>query len=904
MLLRTNTFRILVVAAVLCASLPASANPSLDAELKLVYRSQAADGSYSFEGLARFYQSYPVLASMALDEHQRVPNAALVSQSAASIGRYYDYLLSSHDRDRDLLVETTVVDPSGQPVDIEDPGFNSLLALDLLSLSRLELEIRRPYRALHWYLVARSIEDAVIHAGHDGDAGFFFPTSAVDDQPVKRYHTLSALPLLFTGQVGDNVASSMIREYLLTPVARVPESPYTALGGPTPEWHDDADASAQLLKTIAMLQILESRGFHGEAASFRDQALARALNQLAAIPGGQGPSAHLAHLVDLLEAGSAGALDDDTVALDLFTALVRATDSMKDAEYVRLESAVDNTRRWLSLPVDGFTTTDVNLAEKAVRTIYTAVSTIRTAIEERSLFPSEAYRAIGVDPLIAMSRVVDDVAAVAHGVDNRVFARRFHDAGVYVTPTLLRERAVAGSPVEVKWTIGVHNTPLTLSRLSTTIEGQTQELIAAETTLQPGQPLTSESTFNVGRDRIDTLQPITLTLAIETSGGESGRWHVLRSVYVEHPVSITAAFSHGRMLDRGTLPIDVVITKRFDAPVVIRYDWYSPSGLVVAEGRSGEYSMPAGQDSVALGLNVVVPSPCRPGRFPFKLKFHANDNDMGIIAANLFKPYQWLYVGPFDRGVNPMGRTYPPQRGVRVLDTYKTASGSRGWRPVGDGVYDEHGDIVMRRLTGSSGVTFLYTLIETEAETSLPVVMAATSPADLFVNGQPVLEVGRSGDADPVYARADLRRGVNAILIKVAAEASTRLSFNVGDENNPESYAFNNNLSEILDDYATLQRRGQDGAEEPSESQKLITLRYRNPDARAVAVIGTFNGWSPERSPMHSASDGTWEIVLSLPPGKYSYRFLVDNREQVLDPGNHTVEPDGFGGKNSVFVVE
>jgi len=69
-----------------------------------------------------------------------------------------------------------------------------------------------------------------------------------------------------------------------------------------------------------------------------------------------------------------------------------------------------------------------------------------------------------------------------------------------------------------------------------------------------------------------------------------------------------------------------------------------------------------------------------------------------------------------------------------------------------------------------------------------------------------------------------------------------------------------------------------------------------------VAVVGSFNGWSPAENPMTKKGD-VWELTLSLLPGKYSYRFLVDQKKQVLDPSSKSTEPDGYGGKNSVLVV-
>ena len=262
-----------------------------------------------------------------------------------------------------------------------------------------------------------------------------------------------------------------------------------------------------------------------------------------------------------------------------------------------------------------------------------------------------------------------------------------------------------------------------------------------------------------------------------------------------------------------------------------------------------------------------------------------------------------MFAGPFAKGKNAMAATYPPQRDLRVVDTYPGPHGKVAWRIMGDDAYNDNGEIVGRRLIKSPGITFLHSVIEIEEEMTLPVIMSSTSPAELFVNGQPVLQCGDDG-ASPSYARVDLTRGTNAFLVKVACDLSTRISFNLGDENNPGAYDFNNNLAEILDGYATLLRRQQGGDDEPLEAQKVITLRYENATARTVSVIGTFNGWSPDRSPMRAVSVGTWEIVLTLPPGKHSYRFLVDNREQILDPSNESVESDGFGGQNSVIVIK
>ena len=55
---------------------------------------------------------------------------------------------------------------------------------------------------------------------------------------------------------------------------------------------------------------------------------------------------------------------------------------------------------------------------------------------------------------------------------------------------------------------------------------------------------------------------------------------------------------------------------------------------------------------------------------------------------------------------------------------------------------------------------------------------------------------------------------------------------------------------------------------------------------------------------MRKVADGKWGSAISLAPGKYTYRFLVNSRQQVLDPSSPYTEPDGYGGKNSVVFVK
>lgn len=69
--------------------------------------------------------------------------------------------------------------------------------------------------------------------------------------------------------------------------------------------------------------------------------------------------------------------------------------------------------------------------------------------------------------------------------------------------------------------------------------------------------------------------------------------------------------------------------------------------------------------------------------------------------------------------------------------------------------------------------------------------------------------------------------------------------------------------------------------------------------ARRVAVAGSFNGWSPDTTLCAKEGDG-WVCRVDLPPGKHTYKFVVDGR-LLIDPSNPNFEDDGSGRVNSVI---
>jgi len=74
-------------------------------------------------------------------------------------------------------------------------------------------------------------------------------------------------------------------------------------------------------------------------------------------------------------------------------------------------------------------------------------------------------------------------------------------------------------------------------------------------------------------------------------------------------------------------------------------------------------------------------------------------------------------------------------------------------------------------------------------------------------------------------------------------------------------------------------------------------------DAKQLAIAGDFNNWDADSAPMKLNEElGVYEACLSVPPGRYLYRLVVDG-QWVHDPYNSYVEANPFGELNSVLEV-
>ncbi len=89
------------------------------------------------------------------------------------------------------------------------------------------------------------------------------------------------------------------------------------------------------------------------------------------------------------------------------------------------------------------------------------------------------------------------------------------------------------------------------------------------------------------------------------------------------------------------------------------------------------------------------------------------------------------------------------------------------------------------------------------------------------------------------------------------------------------------------------------------ELRKKYLFRYK-PSGNPIIVnlFGQFNGWNRKNLPMQDEDgDGVYEITVPLNPGRYEYKFFIDNKE-LIDPENPVKVPNGMGDFNSVRNIE
>lgn len=82
-------------------------------------------------------------------------------------------------------------------------------------------------------------------------------------------------------------------------------------------------------------------------------------------------------------------------------------------------------------------------------------------------------------------------------------------------------------------------------------------------------------------------------------------------------------------------------------------------------------------------------------------------------------------------------------------------------------------------------------------------------------------------------------------------------------------------------------------------------IYYPDKEYENVNLVGSFNSWNQTANPMrYNKSKNIWELELYLKPGEYQYKFLIEGRKWLKDNNADLFVDDGYGGENSVIIVD
>lgn len=89
------------------------------------------------------------------------------------------------------------------------------------------------------------------------------------------------------------------------------------------------------------------------------------------------------------------------------------------------------------------------------------------------------------------------------------------------------------------------------------------------------------------------------------------------------------------------------------------------------------------------------------------------------------------------------------------------------------------------------------------------------------------------------------------------------------------------------------------GESEPVQTQFVLDRA----DAKRVTLVGDFNEWQGDETPLTRLESGLWTVSVPLTPGRHVYAFLIDGTLMVTDPRAPQAGDADYGREGSVVMV-
>jgi 1,4-alpha-glucan branching enzyme len=99
-----------------------------------------------------------------------------------------------------------------------------------------------------------------------------------------------------------------------------------------------------------------------------------------------------------------------------------------------------------------------------------------------------------------------------------------------------------------------------------------------------------------------------------------------------------------------------------------------------------------------------------------------------------------------------------------------------------------------------------------------------------------------------------------------------------------------------------IQMMKKEKVKKKDQEEQRVEFTFNAPDAKEVFLAGEFNNWDTLTLPMKQGRDGMWKAKVKLSPGRYEYKFFIDNDWVEELPGVEKV-PNQFGTNNFIIQV-
>jgi serine protease AprX len=84
----------------------------------------------------------------------------------------------------------------------------------------------------------------------------------------------------------------------------------------------------------------------------------------------------------------------------------------------------------------------------------------------------------------------------------------------------------------------------------------------------------------------------------------------------------------------------------------------------------------------------------------------------------------------------------------------------------------------------------------------------------------------------------------------------------------------------------------------------VINFILHEHNAKSVYILGSWDGWRAPGLRALKVRPGVWQASQGpLAPGRYAYKYLIDEIRWLDDPSNPQKRPDNFGGFNSILTL-